>query len=153
MRPGGIVLVGLTLILLAMSDVASSAVSDTSRVSIRSNGDEGNGSSSSSIRAISDDGRYVTLSSDASNLVGGPERDIDLATVTGEEVGRLVDTLAGMTVEETATLPTLNPKRAETILGGVVVAEAVMTTLGADTAVQSIADTLDGAARELVAVT
>ena len=71
MRPGGIVLVGLTLILLAMSDVASSAVSDTTRVSIRSNGDEGNGSSSSSIRAISDDGRYVTLSSDASNLVGG----------------------------------------------------------------------------------
>lgn len=86
-------------------------------------------------------------------LVGGPERDVDLATVTGEEVGRLVDTLAGMTVEESATLPTLNPKRAETILGGVVVAEAVMTTLGADTAVQSIADTLDGAARELLAVT
>ena len=86
-------------------------------------------------------------------LVGGPERDVDLATVTRDEVGRLVDTLAGLTVEETATLPTLHPKRAETILGGAVVAETVMTTLDADTAVQSIADTLDGLARELLAVT
>ena len=86
-------------------------------------------------------------------LVGGPERDVDLATVTSDEVGRLVDTLAGLTVEETATLPTLHSKRAETILGGAVVAETVMITLGADTAVQSIADTLDGLARDLLAVT
>jgi len=86
-------------------------------------------------------------------LVGGPDRDVDLAKVTRDEVGRLVDTLAGLTVEETAALPTLDPKRAETILGGAVVAETVMTTLDADTAVQSIADTLDGLARELIAVT
>lgn len=86
-------------------------------------------------------------------LVGGHERDVDLATVTLEEVNRLVATLAGMTVEETAVLPTLNPARAETILGGVLVAEAVMETLGAETATQSIADTLDGAALELLAVT
>jgi exopolyphosphatase/pppGpp-phosphohydrolase len=58
-----------------------------------------------------------------------------------------------MTVEETAQLPTLNPARADTILGGVVVAEAVMKTLGVDTATQSISDTLDGLAQQLLALT
>jgi exopolyphosphatase/guanosine-5'-triphosphate,3'-diphosphate pyrophosphatase len=86
-------------------------------------------------------------------LVGGLERDVDLATVTLVEVSELVPFLAGLSVDETAHLPTLNPKRAGTILGGVVVAEGVMKTLGADTATQSIADTLDGLARELLAVT
>lgn len=86
-------------------------------------------------------------------LVGGPERDVDLASVTLAEVTQLVDSLAGMSVEETATLPTLNPKRAGTILGGAVVAESVMKKLGVDRAVQSIPDTLDGLAMELLAVT
>jgi exopolyphosphatase/guanosine-5'-triphosphate,3'-diphosphate pyrophosphatase len=86
-------------------------------------------------------------------MVGGAERDVDLATVTTDEVTHLVTTLAGMTVEETAHFPTLNPARAETILGGVLVAEAVMNTLGVDTATQSISDTLDGLAQQLLALT
>lgn len=86
-------------------------------------------------------------------LVGGARRDVDLAAVTKAEVSQLVVTLAGMTVDETARLPTLNPARAETILGGVLVAEAVMETLGVEEATQSIADTLDGLARELLALT
>lgn len=86
-------------------------------------------------------------------MVGGAERDVDLAAVTTEEVSQLVQTLAGMSVEETARLPTLNPARAETILGGVVVAEAVIETLGVEIATQSISDTLDGLARELLALT
>lgn len=86
-------------------------------------------------------------------LIGGASRDVDLATVTVDEVEELVPTLAAMTIEQTAQSPTLNPKRAETILGGAVVAEAVMTTLGAETATQSVADTLDGLAMELLAVT
>jgi exopolyphosphatase/guanosine-5'-triphosphate,3'-diphosphate pyrophosphatase len=86
-------------------------------------------------------------------MVGGAERDVDLAAVTTDEVSQLVQTLAGMSVEETARLPTLNPARAETILGGVVVAEAVIETLGVEIATQSISDTLDGLARELLALT
>ncbi len=86
-------------------------------------------------------------------LVGGAERDVDLATVTITEVKGLVMTLAAMTVDQIAGLPTLNPKRAETILGGALIADAVMTTLGVETATQSVADTLDGLAMELLAVT
>ena len=86
-------------------------------------------------------------------LVGGAERDVDMAAVTLEEVSQMVMDLAGMTVEKTAQLPTLNPARAETILGGVLVAEVVMQTLGVEVATQSIADTLDGLAGELLALT
>lgn len=86
-------------------------------------------------------------------LIGGPARDIDLAEVTLDEMRELVATLAELTIAETADLPTLNPKRSETILGGAVVAEAVMTILGADSARQSVADTLDGLARELLDLT
>lgn len=86
-------------------------------------------------------------------LIGGPERDVDLATVTLTEVTGLVESLAGLTIEETAELPTLNPQRSETILGGVVVAESVMKWLGAGQATQSISDSLDGLAAELLAVT
>lgn len=86
-------------------------------------------------------------------LIGGPERDVDLATVTLAEVTGLVASLAGLTIEETAKLPTINPQRAETILGGVVVAESVMKWLGVEHATQSISDSLDGLAAELLAVT
>lgn len=86
-------------------------------------------------------------------LVGGAERDVDLATVTTTEVKGLVMDLAAMSVEQTAALPTLNSRRAETILGGALVAEVVMTILGVETATQSVADTLDGLAMELLAVT
>jgi exopolyphosphatase / guanosine-5'-triphosphate,3'-diphosphate pyrophosphatase len=86
-------------------------------------------------------------------LAGGVGRDVDLATVTITEVKGLVMALAAMSVEQTAALPTLNPKRADTILGGVLVADAVMTILGVETVTQSVADTLDGLAMELLAVT
>jgi exopolyphosphatase/pppGpp-phosphohydrolase len=86
-------------------------------------------------------------------MVGGPERDVDLAMVTLAEITDLVRRLAGLTIDQTAKLPTLNPKRAGTILGGVVVAEAVMDVLGVEVATQSISDSLDGLAAELLAVT
>lgn len=86
-------------------------------------------------------------------LIGGPERDIDRASVTLSEVSELVEKLATMTVDEIASMPTLNPKRAGTILGGAVVAEAVMARLGAVTATWSLADTLDGLTAELLGLT
>jgi exopolyphosphatase / guanosine-5'-triphosphate,3'-diphosphate pyrophosphatase len=65
-------------------------------------------------------------------------------TITRDEVTAVAEMLAGLTVEETAQLPTLNPKRAPVILGGVVIAEAVMALCGTDEAHVSIEDTLDG---------
>jgi exopolyphosphatase/guanosine-5'-triphosphate,3'-diphosphate pyrophosphatase len=64
----------------------------------------------------------------------------------------LIVRLAGMTVEETAAIPSLDPKRAPVILGGALVAEAVMGALGADVATISEQDTLDGVAMELLAL-
>lgn len=72
--------------------------------------------------------------------------------VTRAEVGRIVDIMALLTVEETAALPGLDPKRAPVILGGILIAEGVMDALGADTAVVSEHDTLDGVAMTLLAL-
>lgn len=68
------------------------------------------------------------------------------------EVGRIVDVMGLLTVEETADLPGLDPKRAPVILGGILVAEGVMDVLGADHALVSERDTLDGVAMALLAL-
>jgi exopolyphosphatase/pppGpp-phosphohydrolase len=57
-----------------------------------------------------------------------------------------------MSVEETSGIPSLDPKRAPVILGGALVAEAVMDALGADQATISEQDSLDGVAMELLAL-
>lgn len=71
------------------------------------------------------------------------------------EVGRLramIDGLASMTVEETAAIRSLDPKRAPVILAGSVVAAGVLVALGLDRAVICERDTLDGTAAELLAL-
>ncbi len=65
----------------------------------------------------------------------------------------LVRRLATMTVEETASIPSLDPARAPVILAGAIVAAGVMDTVVADTVLISEHDTLDGLAAELLAVT
>jgi exopolyphosphatase/guanosine-5'-triphosphate,3'-diphosphate pyrophosphatase len=61
--------------------------------------------------------------------------------------------LAGMTVDETAALPSLDPARAPVILAGAVVAGCVLETAGVGTVLVSEHDSLDGLALELLAVT
>jgi exopolyphosphatase/guanosine-5'-triphosphate,3'-diphosphate pyrophosphatase len=65
---------------------------------------------------------------------------------------RVIASLAEMTVEETAAIPSLDPKRAPVILAGGLIAEGVIDALGADEVLISEHDTLDGAARELLAL-
>lgn len=72
--------------------------------------------------------------------------------VTLSEVRAMIDILADLDLEETAHLPGLAPKRAEVILGGILVAEGVMEALGAETATVSEHDTLDGVARSVLAI-
>jgi exopolyphosphatase/guanosine-5'-triphosphate,3'-diphosphate pyrophosphatase len=74
----------------------------------------------------------------------GLARGQDDAEVTRSEVTAVVEMLAAMTVEDTARLPTLNPKRAPVILGGAVIAEAVMHRCLIDVCHVTIHDTLDG---------
>lgn len=73
-------------------------------------------------------------------------------TVTKADLTSLIELLASMTVEDTAAIPALDPKRAPVILGGALVAEAVMAALGVEEATVSEHDTLDGLAMELLAL-
>lgn len=70
-----------------------------------------------------------------------------------ESLSAVIRSLATMTVEETAAIPSLDPARAPVILAGALVAAGVMDVVDADTVLISEHDTLDGLAAELLAVT
>ena len=64
----------------------------------------------------------------------------------------VIEMLVGKTLEETAAIPSLDPKRAPVILAGSLVALGVLDALGVDEVLVSEHDTLDGAAMELLAL-
>lgn len=64
----------------------------------------------------------------------------------------LVETLAGMSVAETAAIPSLDPARAPVILSGAVIAVCVLESTGATSSLVSEQDSLDGLADELLAL-
>ncbi len=70
-----------------------------------------------------------------------------------EAVDELVDYLAGMTLEETAAIPSLEPGRAPVILAGAVIARCVIGALDEEAALVSERDSLDGLAAELLGLT
>lgn len=65
------------------------------------------------------------------------------------DLERLVHDLAALTMAETATLPFFDPARAPVILGGAVVAAAVVRRLGAEEVTVSEHDLLDGVVASL----
>lgn len=60
--------------------------------------------------------------------------------------GGLVTRLSGLTVAETAAIPSLDPGRADVLLGGAIVVERAVARSGASEVVVSEADILDGIA-------
>ena len=70
---------------------------------------------------------------------------LSLSALTG-----LVDRLSGLTEEQTAALPGLDPARAPVILAGAVIAEGAATAAGAGKVVVSEHDLLDGVAAALL---
>ena len=73
-------------------------------------------------------------------------------TVAGGEVTEVVVMLAELSIDQTRELGTVDPARAPMILGGAMVAEAVMNVAGVDGAVVSAQDTLDGVVADLLAL-
>ncbi len=67
------------------------------------------------------------------------------------DLDRLVQMLARMSAEETASIPALDPERAPVILSGAVIAQEVLRHLDMDEITVSERDTLDGVAAELLA--
>jgi exopolyphosphatase/guanosine-5'-triphosphate,3'-diphosphate pyrophosphatase len=60
-----------------------------------------------------------------------------------------VEHLSGLTVEETAAIPSLDPKRAPVLLGGAIVAGEAVRVSGLQEAFVSESDLLDGIALDL----
>lgn len=66
------------------------------------------------------------------------------------DIDRLVERLAALSLTETEAIPALDPGRAPVILAGAVVARGCLRILGADQAVVSEQDLLDGVVASLV---
>jgi len=95
-------------------------------------------------------GTYTSLCAMVLGLETYDRSRVHGSILTLADLGRMVDGLAGLTVEETAAIPSLDPARAEVILGGAVVAEAALRRTGCGEIVVSEADILDGIALSLV---
>lgn len=97
-------------------------------------------------------GTWTSLAAIDQNLGAYDREKVHGHVLTRAAVEGLVSRLSGLTMEETASIPSLDPKRAPVILSGAVVAAGVMECLEADRATVSESDTLDGAARRLLAL-
>jgi exopolyphosphatase/guanosine-5'-triphosphate,3'-diphosphate pyrophosphatase len=97
-------------------------------------------------------GTWTSLAAIALEL---PEYSRDLVDgyrMQRETLTAVIESLSGKSVEETAAIASLDPKRAPVILAGSLVAEGVMDVLGAERVLVSEHDSLDGAAMELLAL-
>ena len=89
-------------------------------------------------------GTYTSLAAIALDLPAYDRPAVHGSVLSVDDLGRLVERLAGMTVAETAAIPSLDPARAPVILSGAVVAEAAVRRSGRSEVVVSESDILDG---------
>lgn len=97
-------------------------------------------------------GTWTSLAAIDQELEVYERERVDGHILTNEAVATLVELLGSMSLEETAAIPSLDPKRAPVILSGAVVASEVMARMAVADCVVSEHDTLDGAARRLMAL-
>ena len=97
-------------------------------------------------------GTYTSLGAITLGLpVYDPER-VHGAVVPLARLESLVERLAGMSLDQVAALPSLDPARAPVLLGGAVVSAEALRRSGRGEVVVSEADLLDGIARRLAMV-
>lgn len=94
-------------------------------------------------------GTWTSLSAIALVLPHYDRDQVHLSRITSTDLEGLTDRLSGLSVEQTAAIPSLDPKRAPVILAGALIASAVLETVGIDEAIVSERDTLDAVAAEL----
>jgi exopolyphosphatase/guanosine-5'-triphosphate,3'-diphosphate pyrophosphatase len=97
-------------------------------------------------------GTWTSLVGIARDLPRSSTGTIRGQRITRVELESVIGSLAGKTVEETAVIPSLHPRRAPVILAGSLIAATVMHVLGMDEAVVSEHDSLDGVAIRLLAI-
>lgn len=95
-------------------------------------------------------GTFTSLAAIVLDLPRYDRLQVHHSVLTLDGLAALVGHLAGMTVEETAAIPSLDPARAPVILGGAIVAEAALRRSGRREVTVSEADILDGIALGLL---
>ena len=97
-------------------------------------------------------GTWTSLAAIARGLPEYSSDQVHGHRLSRDALADTIDSLASKTLEETAAIAALDPKRAPVILGGALVAEGVMDILEVDEVMVSEHDTLDGVAMELLAI-
>jgi exopolyphosphatase / guanosine-5'-triphosphate,3'-diphosphate pyrophosphatase len=97
-------------------------------------------------------GTWTSLAAIARGLREYSSYQVHGHRLSRDSLADTIDSLASKTLEETAAITALDPKRAPVILGGALVAEGVMDILEVDDVMVSEHDTLDGVAMELLAI-
>jgi exopolyphosphatase/guanosine-5'-triphosphate,3'-diphosphate pyrophosphatase len=97
-------------------------------------------------RVIGVAGTYTTLVAAHLELPHYDRAAVDGAELTDQDLRRLVERLAVLTVDEIAEIPSMDPGRAPVILGGAIIAELALAAAGRDRLRISENDILDGIA-------
>ncbi len=92
-------------------------------------------------------GTFTSLAAIALDLPAYDRDRVDGTTLTIDQIRGMIARLAPMTIEETETIPSLDPKRAPVLLAGAIVAEGSLASLGITEITVSEHDLLDGLAR------
>lgn len=95
-------------------------------------------------------GTWTSLAAISLDLDSYADEAVHGHVLSTTELDRLVEYLAGLTLEETEAIPSLDPRRAPVIRCGAIVAATVVDVLGVDTTLISVKDSLDGLAAELL---
>lgn len=101
-------------------------------------------------RVIGVAGAFTSLSAIALGLPAYDRHAVHGSMLTRSGLVVLIDTLAELSLEETAAIPSLDPRRAPVILAGAVVAEAALAAVGATEVTISEHDLLDALATSML---
>jgi exopolyphosphatase/guanosine-5'-triphosphate,3'-diphosphate pyrophosphatase len=95
-------------------------------------------------------GTWTTLAAIDLRLDSYERASVHHHRIERDGIEELTDWLASLTVEETASIPSMDPARAPVILAGAVIAGCVMDAVDSATVLISERDTLDGLAMRLL---
>lgn len=98
-------------------------------------------------------GTWTSLAAIAADLPAYDDRAVHGYVLDSRALAEVVGYLCGLTLEETAAIPSMDPKRAPVIRCGAIIALAVTRALRVEETVVSVKDSLDGLAMELLDVT
>lgn len=97
-------------------------------------------------------GTWTSIAAIAQNLSSYGRERVHGLVLTNDDLDRVAEQLRPLSIEKTAAIPSLDPKRAPVILAGTIIATMIVETLGVHETTISEQDSLDGAAMELLAL-